>query len=185
MPIPVLFPLPGLQVSSLVPSTSPSPYPLPASTSCPPAPRAPSFAPNAALALSLAPSSSPGFILFPHPPPGSTPRPSPSSGLHPSLLAALRDPSLALAHLLELLLLHDARLLGSDNTTWGKMRSREAWKPRVHLAPKSPGRSLPPFLGPRFFSEAAAAVLLFAGLCAWNLRCPCAMIRHATEEAWQ
>lgn len=30
----------------------------------------------------------------------------------------------------------------------------------------------PPFLGPRFRSEAAAAVLLFPGFCAWNLGCP-------------
>lgn len=34
----------------------------------------------------------------------------------------------------------------------------------------------PPFLGPRFRSEAAAAVLLFPGFCAWNLGCPCAVI---------
>lgn len=37
----------------------------------------------------------------------------------------------------------------------------------------------PPFLGPRFRAEAAAAALLFAGFCAWNLRCPCVFPREA------
>lgn len=79
--------------------------------------------------------------------------------------------------------MHDACLLGCDNETWGEMRSREAGEPRAHLAPQSPARSSPPFLGPRFRSEAVAAVLRFAGFRAWNLRCPCAMISHAPEEA--
>lgn len=51
------------------------------------------------------------------------------------------------------------------------------------LTPESPARFSPPFLGPRFRAEAAAAAaLLFAGFRAWNLRCPCAIIRHASEE---
>ena len=96
-------------------------------------------------------------------------------GLHP-------DPLLVRTHLLELLLLHDACLLGCDNATWGETRCREAGEYRAHLTPESPARFSPPFLGPRFRAEAAAAALLFAGFCAWNLRCPCAMIRNASEE---
>lgn len=45
-----------------------------------------------------------------------------------------------------------------------------------------PERFLPPFLGARFRSE-AAAVLLFTGFRAWNLRCPCAMIDYTQEGA--
>lgn len=39
-------------------------------------------------------------------------------------------------------------------------------------------RTPPPFLGPDSFQRPPLP-LLFEGLCAWNWRCPCAMIRHA------
>lgn len=82
---------------------------------------------------------------------------------------SIPDPPHASTHLLELLLLHDACLLGCDDATWGETRSREAGEHRAHLTPESPARFSPPFLGPRFRAEAAAAAaaaLLFAGFCA-------------------
>lgn len=87
------------------------------------------------------------------------------------------------AHLLQLLLLHDARLLGSDDSTYGATPACEPGPPAPSSAALSPPppRSSPPFLGPRLRSAAAAALLL--GFCAWNLRCPCAMAHHKPEEA--
>lgn len=65
----------------------------------------------------------------------------------------------------------------------GKTRDMRPGSPGPTSLPAPRPRFSPPFLGPRIRSEAAAAVLLFAGFCAWNLRCPCAMIGHAPEEA--
>lgn len=111
-------------------------------------------------------------LQAPPPAPVSILRPSPPSGS-----------SHAPTHLLELSLLHDACLLGGDDTTWEETHSCEAGEPGSPSPPIALNSSSPPFLGPRFRSEAAAAALLFPGFRAWNLRCPCAMMRHAPEKA--
>lgn len=68
-----------------------------------------------------APPPAPVSILRPPPPSGSSHAPT---------------------HLLELSLLHDACLLGGDDTTWEETHSCEAGEPRVPLAPHSPQQLL-------------------------------------------